>query len=122
MLNHTTLPHLSWQHAADGTLKVKSSVKPREVRLWQATNRAARDFRLESIGPVWSSSPILERDGSFSAKVPKPDEGWTAYMVELTFDTGAKTPLKLTTNITVTPNVLPFPPLKPLQPVGFLSK
>jgi PhoPQ-activated pathogenicity-related protein len=97
-------------------------MKPREVLLWQATNRAARDFRLESIGPVWSSSPIPERDGSFSAKVAKPEEGWTAYMVELTFETGAKTPLKLTTNITITPNVLPFPPLKPLQPAGFLSK
>jgi PhoPQ-activated pathogenicity-related protein len=122
VLNHTTLPQLTWQHGVDGTLNVTSSVKPREVLLWQATNRVARDFRLESIGPVWSSSPLLERNGSVSAKVPKPEEGWTAYMVEFTFDTGAKAPLKLTTNVTVTPNVLPFPPLKPLQPAGFLSK
>jgi PhoPQ-activated pathogenicity-related protein len=122
VLNKTPLPQLSWQHGDEGSIRVRTSMKPREVLLWQATNRAARDFRLETLGGVWTSSPIAESDGSYTAKVAKADEGWTAFMVELTFDIGAKTQLKLTTNVKVTPDTLPFPAPTASRPAGFLAR
>jgi PhoPQ-activated pathogenicity-related protein len=122
MLNRTPLPDIRWKHGADGALSVTSTIKPRSVLFWQATNPTARDFRIESLGPVWKSSPVDEQAGTFSVTPPKPDQGWSAYLMELTFDLGAGVPLKLTTNVTVTPNTLPFPSSNVPRPTGFLSK
>jgi len=41
-------------------------------------------------------------------KVDKPEKGWTAYFVELTYATGAKYPLKFTTGVRINPDTLPF--------------
>ena len=40
----------------------------------------------------------------------------------VTFDVGAATPLKLTTDVRVTPDVLPFAAPNPPRPKGFLSR
>lgn len=122
IINQTPLPQVTWKHGSDGALSVKSSVKPRRVLLWQAVNPNARDFRIESLGPVWTSSPVEEQDGTFSASPAKPDKGWAAYMMELTFDTAAGVPLKLTTNVTVAPDTLPFAAANVSRPSGFLAK
>ena len=56
------------------------------MKLWQATNPEARDFRLETFGPKWESSGLkASADGRYVGSVPKPTKGWTAYFVELTF-------------------------------------
>src|SRR5437764_6944585 len=56
VLNKTPLPKFSWETAADGSIRVKTEDKPREVNLWQATNPKARDFRLEAVGPIYKKS------------------------------------------------------------------
>jgi PhoPQ-activated pathogenicity-related protein len=122
ILNRTPLPQFSWKHGADGAITVSATSQPRQVLLWQATNPTARDFRLEKIGPAWSSSPVEGSGGKFSATIPKPGEGWTAYMMELTYDIGGTAPLKLTTNVAVTPDTLPFPTPTPSPPAGFLAR
>lgn len=122
MLHRTPLPQFTWQHSADGTLIVTTKTKPAAALLWRATNPAARDFRLEKIGPVWKSAPLAEMDGIYTAQVAKPESGWSAYFVELTFDIGAGTSLKLTTDVTVTPDALPYGPPDLVKPKGFLSK
>jgi PhoPQ-activated pathogenicity-related protein len=102
-------PRFDWTKAADGTLVVRPVDKPREVRLWQATNAKARDFRLDVIGPAYTSTVLTPRpDGSYVGKAVQPASGWTAYFVELTYDTGAPHPEKYTTEVVVTPGVLPF--------------
>jgi PhoPQ-activated pathogenicity-related protein len=102
-------PRFDWVKAADGTLIVKPVDKPREVRLWQATNPKARDFRLDTIGPAYASTVLKpEANGTYVGKAAKPASGWTAYFVELTYDTGAPHPEKYTTQVVVTPDVLPF--------------
>jgi len=108
MLTRTPLPQFSWKRGADGTLTVTTATKPAAVLLWQATNPTARDFRLEKIGPTWRSSPVDGAGGIYAATVPKPAEGWTAAFMELTFDIGAGAPLTLTTDVTITPDTLPF--------------
>jgi PhoPQ-activated pathogenicity-related protein len=108
-LNAKKLPELTWKLDGDGSYSVKSSVQPKAVKLWQANNPNARDFRLESLGPVYHSTDLSESgSGSYSGKVEKAEKGFTAYFVEFTYDIGAPTPLKLTTEVRVTPDVLPF--------------
>jgi PhoPQ-activated pathogenicity-related protein len=84
------------------------------VLLWQATNPTARDFRKDTIGPAYTSQPLRDQgDGLYVAQVAPPEKGWTAFFVELTFDTGGRLPLKLTTPVRVVPDVLPFQDQKP---------
>lgn len=102
-------PRFDWTKQADGTLVVRPADKPKEVRLWQATNPKARDFRLDMIGPAYTSTVLRPRaDGTYAAKAETPGSGWTAYFIELTFDNGGPHPEKFTTQVVVTPDVLPF--------------
>ena len=102
-------PQITWRHGDDGALRVMAHGDPQEARLWQATNPAARDFRVETFGRGYSSK-VVERDadGMYVASVDQPAAGWTAYFMEFTFDVGAATPLKLSTDVHVIPDVLPF--------------
>lgn len=121
ILNHTELPQFSWTRGEDGSLTVTTKTKPVEVKAWQATNPTARDFRLEKIGAVWKSAAVEDRDGVYRFTVAKPESGWTAGFVELTFDIGAPAPIKLTTDVMIMPNTLPFAAPKFDRPKGFLS-
>ena len=102
-------PKFSWSVKEDHSIEVKTTTKPTAVTLWQATNPKARDFRLEIIGPAWKSSPLSEQGGgTYIAEVPRPEEGWTAFFVQLTFDSGGPIPHKFTTEVHVVPDKLPF--------------
>jgi len=81
---------------------------PLQVNLWQATNPSARDFRLETIGAAWTDSILTDQGGGlYIGSVPDPASGFTAYMVELLFDSPVPgTPYKFTTEITVSPHPL----------------
>jgi PhoPQ-activated pathogenicity-related protein len=103
------LPRFKWTMEKDGAITVEAETKPREVNLWQATNPRARDFRLLTISKAYTSSP-LEADGKgvYVGRVAKPESGWTAFFVELVFDSGdARAPYKFTTQVQVVPDVLP---------------
>jgi len=119
ILGDKSLPDYTWKVLDDGTLQVETKQQPKEVRLWQATNPEARDFRMESLGRKYTSEVIEETgDGIYQVKVDEPESGWTAYFVELTYDVGAPTPLKVTTAVNVTPDVLPFADKDPSQPAS----
>ena len=111
-------PKYSWTFEKDGSIKVKSQTKPKEVKVWAATNPDGRDFRLQKIGPAYKSTAVNDSgNGVYTGKVEKPAKGWTAYFVELTYDMPAGTPLKLTTAVRVIPDTLPSPAYqkKPIQ-------
>lgn len=109
VLTNSKRPKFTWSVKDDGSIEVKTRTKPTAVKLWQATNTKARDFRLEIIGPVWKSSPLSgQGGGTYIAKVPEPEKGWTAFMAELTFDSGGPIPHKFTTEVSVVPKTLPF--------------
>jgi PhoPQ-activated pathogenicity-related protein len=111
ILNGTPRPTFGWSFENDRSIRVKTETKPTEVKLWLAANPKARDFRLETIGAAYTSS-VLEDDGDgvYIGKVPPPDHGWIAYLVELTYPSGGSFPFKFTTGVRVTPDVLPFEP------------
>jgi len=109
-------PKFFWKFEDDGSIKVTTATKPSEVKLWQASNPDHRDFRLVSIGHAYGSTILEEqKDGIYVAKVPKPEHGWTAYFVELTFPGSGKYPMKFSTAVRVNPDTLPFeaPKFKP---------
>jgi len=113
ILNRKPRPRVTWK-MQDGGIRVTTKDTPAEVKLWQATNPAKRDFRLVSIGKAYQSTPVnAVHPGVYEVKVSAPAEGWTAYFVELTYSTGGKYPLKVTTPVRVTPETLPFPPYEP---------
>ncbi|MBM3835130.1 MAG: PhoPQ-activated pathogenicity [Verrucomicrobia bacterium] len=110
VLNKSPLPRFSWKSEPSGGLRVETQDKPTAVKLWQATNPSARDFRLETIGKAWTSANLeSQADGSYLARADKPEKGWTAYMVELTYSPkGQPAPFKFTTDVKVVPETLPY--------------
>jgi PhoPQ-activated pathogenicity-related protein len=112
-LHNTPRPKFTWKFDKDG-INVKCQDAPQEVKLWQATNPDKRDFRLAALGPAYKSTPLTESSkGTYQAAIEKPEKGWTAAFVELTFRGAGKYPLKFTTAVRVTPETLPFPLPKP---------
>ncbi len=105
----TKLPRFSWTVEREGVLRVHSQDPPSAVKLWQATNEAARDFRLETIHQAWQSTDLTDQGGGvWVGKAEKPAKGWTAFFVELTFPTGDEAPFKFTTEVRVVPDVKPY--------------
>jgi len=106
----TPRPEIKWTFERDGSIKVVSGERPADVRVWQATNPKARNFRHDVVGAAYTSTP-LEPSGpnTWVARVPKPEAGWTAFFVELTFAGAGKYPLKVTSGVRVVPDTLPYP-------------
>lgn len=107
-------PEFSWTFEPDGSIRVATKEPPRRVRLWQATNPKARDFRLETLGKAYQSTRLEPQgDGVYVGRIDPPAKGWTAFFVEMTYDVGARFPLKFTTAVRVLPDVLPFAKVDP---------
>jgi PhoPQ-activated pathogenicity-related protein len=103
-------PTFTWKFENDGAIRVTTASKPTEVKLWQAVNPEARDFRLAKIGAAYKDTVLAEqKDGVYIGRVEKPPKGFTAYFIELTYPSGAKYPAKFTTGVRVEPDTLPFP-------------
>jgi PhoPQ-activated pathogenicity-related protein len=109
ILNGAPRPRFSWKKEKDGSLVVKPIDNPKEVNLWQATNPNARDFRVDTIGKAYTRTPLAaEKDGTFVGRVSQPEKGFTAFFVELVYDSGGKYPFKFTTEVSVVPDLLAF--------------
>jgi PhoPQ-activated pathogenicity-related protein len=119
ILAGASLPQFSWTLEGGDSIRVQTNPldPPSRVNLWQATNPSARDFRKNpypSQGhpaptPVWTSSVLSDQgEGVYIGQVSKPPAGWTAFFVELIYDSGGANPYKFTTEIDVVPYYLPF--------------
>ena len=105
VLDGDPMPQFSWSFEPDGSIRVQTVTRPQAVKLWQAHNPTARDFRLDSIGAAWTSSPLSDLgSGLYVGFVPQPAQGWSAFLVELDFDDG----IILSTEVRITPDTLPF--------------
>jgi PhoPQ-activated pathogenicity-related protein len=110
-------PKYSWTFEADGSIHVKAeAMTPKAVTLWQANNPTTRDFRLITIGKAFKPKALSDvGGGKYIAKIDKPEKGWTASFVELTYDIGAPFPFQVSTAVRITPDVLPFKDLDPAK-------
>ena len=108
IVRNKKLPEYTWELPQAGKIRVVSKTRPSRVKLWQATNPDARDFRLETLGRKYVEQDIPVNDsGIYEASLEKPGKGWTAGFVELTYD-DEPAPFKFTSGITITPDTLPF--------------
>lgn len=107
-------PRFTWSFTPDGAIRVETKDPPQRVLLWQATNPSARDFRITTIGRAFSSRELADQgDGVYVGQVEPPEQGWKAYLVELTYAPSTAPPLKLTTAARITPDTLPHDGIVP---------
>jgi PhoPQ-activated pathogenicity-related protein len=95
ILNNRSLPKYSWTVSQNGAIHVDAETPPLSVKLWQATNPTARDFR-HAFHPevIWTSSDLTEvTPGEYLGNVAQPGTGARAYFVELTFDNTNNSPI-----------------------------
>ncbi len=109
ILTGTPRPEYSWTFEEDGSIRVSTVDKPAAVNLWQATNPHARDFRVETLGRKYVKSTLPDQgNGLYVGRVDEPEQGWTAFFVELVYDAGDGLPLKFTSGVRIVPDTLPF--------------
>ena len=121
-------PRFSWSFDPDGSIRVQAPDEPDEVYLVQATNPAARDFRLETIGSAWKRTALAPAaDGSYVGFVAPPPSGYRAFAIELAYDLvpipgGAPVRQVFTTGVRITPDTLPFQGTAcPSSPIGMTN-
>lgn len=113
VLTGQQLPVYSWTVEDDRSITMTSVTTPTEVRLWQATNPVARDFRQGFTDVVWTSTLLTNQGGGvYVGNVPKPESGATAFFIEATYPSGSAAPFKFTTDISVQTDL-------PLHPWAF---
>jgi PhoPQ-activated pathogenicity-related protein len=113
----TPRPEVKWTFERDGSIKAIAKQLPDDVRMWQAVNPKARNFRHDVIGSAYQSTPLTPSGpNTWVARVTPPAEGWTAFFVEMTFPSGGKNPLKVTSGVRVLPDTLPYPAPKSRRP------
>jgi len=112
-LNGTPRPRFEWALLEDGSIVVQTTDPPKAVNLWRATNPTARDFRRVTIGQAWTSSPPADLGGGlYVAAVPLPPTGWTAFFVELVYESpfqgAGQFDYHFTTEMRMLPETLPY--------------
>ena len=116
------IPEVSWKYQNDHEVDINFHTVPDSITLWQATNEDFRDFRIETFGPGFHPTSrditAIEPASSRRYRVETPSIGWTAWFLEMTYDIGFARPLKLSTEIRVTPNTLPFERKAPNLPTS----
>ncbi|KAF0980381.1 hypothetical protein FDP41_013595 [Naegleria fowleri] len=105
--------HIDRGHGIDVELRILNGTIPRVVKLWQATNENARDFRITTIGKAYTSSVVPPSDDSglvYNVSVNNPKKGYTAFMMEMEFDVIQKPGIpviRFTTSAYITPTSTP---------------
>jgi PhoPQ-activated pathogenicity-related protein len=108
ILTGTPRPKVTWTAGRDGRIRVQADRAPDSVTVWRATNPTARDFRIETLGPVFTSAPLTPvAPGTWETTIAAPPTGWSAGFIELRFSSGTKYPFVFTTGVTVVPDRLP---------------
>jgi len=113
ILGNDDRPQFTW--TVDGShvnITTDPQNPPTTIKLWQAvSNEKPRDFRVDVIGKVWTDSTLsIQHSGNYHIDLTIPAEGWKAYFVELTYNQEGNLPLKLTTGVSVLPEIYPFEP------------
>ena len=116
IVNNEPRPQVDWTFEKDGSIHMKCTTKPTEVRMWQANNPKTRDFRLDTIGKAYVSTVLDDKGGGlYIAKIDNPDPGYTAFFIEATFPTKTSS-IKITSGVRITPDTMPSGPPPKVRP------
>lgn len=118
VLGNTPRPVYNWEIKDDKIIiTTDPNQKPASIKLWSANNSESRDFRIDVLGPKWTSSEILVNEsGRYEVQLMEPDTGYTGYFVEITYP--GQAPIKVTTGVEVLPKNYPFEPFISEDPKG----
>lgn len=115
LLAEVPRPQITWS-LADGWLRVRSSPARLSMKLWQASNAKARDFREKTIGATWTSVPLEVKEGAETlVRLEPPNKGWRAYFVELHYAGVSGLPQVYSTPVFIVPDLLPHALVDPIQ-------
>jgi hypothetical protein len=104
-----TRPSVNWNLLPGQNLQITVNNPAATALLWSASNPNARDFRLETIGPTWISTPVVfDLNGQATVELDTPPAGWSGYFVEVTFPGLAGIPEKYSTPVYIFPVTRPF--------------
>ncbi len=124
VLQNVERPSINWAFPDDNTIVVSLDDPTPEtpvVRLWSINDPNFRDFRklyTDSIGRFWTSQELTAQpNGTYVGTVADPAAGWTAYYIQVRFDSDAESELDIpgqpepefvfSTPIRVVPDVYP---------------
>ncbi len=124
ILNDTEIPEFNWQAEENGfRVQLDPDNLPDELLLWNAHNPEARDFRLYVIDRIWLARDLeIPEDGELFVELNTPNDGFTAWFVEATYNANTELPFKQTTGVVVTPDEYPFGTFEPEQPLGTIPE
>lgn len=115
-------PRPEWSWSVDqGTIRIqtKPGQEPASMTLWTAHNPRNRNFQVDSIGRAYQPTDIpLRPDGAYTIRVEPPQEGYSAFFVELMYGEYENLPLKVTTGVVITPDTYPYKPYVNPDPQG----
>ena len=98
-----TLPRMTWRMNGNGSASASVTAdRPAKNALLWLSHAPTRDFRKAK----WDSRPLPLDDAATAAtaQVPAPENGFTAFMIELTFATPSGHDFRLSTQVQVTPD------------------
>lgn len=108
LVTNTPRPEFTWSIGKDGAVDVHCTTLPKKVKLWQAYNPDARDFRLEAIGKAYTSTDMEIGDGDYHARPEVTEKGYTAFFIEMQFDNPSfSSPFVFTTGVSILPDTYP---------------
>lgn len=98
VLQDVQRPKINWAYPNDNTIVVNledPSGESPQVFLWSINNPTFRDFRkpiTDGLGRIWTSQVLTRQpDGTYTGTVSTPAQGWSAYYVQVRFDSDAET-------------------------------
>jgi PhoPQ-activated pathogenicity-related protein len=114
-MTDTKIPDFQWNISNDTFYVTVEPGSEYQIRLWEAVNEHARDFKLYVVGEdAWQMKAIdVAESGSYVIPVPAPENGFRGALVEIVFNPDSDFPLTLTTGTLVTPDIYPFDPFIP---------
>lgn len=120
ILDDTSIPQFNWKADTTGfQIQLDPNNLPDELLLWNAHNPDARDFRLYVIDRIWLARQLeIPENGNVLVEITTPENGFTAWFVEATYNANSNLPFKQTTGVVVTPDVYPFEPFTPVDSLG----
>lgn len=114
ILTDTPRPSVEWRVVGDDILEVTPGSPPAWVRVSQAFNPNARDFRLGEASR-WTTAPSTPgADGLVRVALPTPERGFSGTVVELGFPGPGGNIQVYSTRVFIRPDAEPFPIDEPI--------
>lgn len=112
-------PRFEWSIRKDTIYAEVDPESNYQIRVWEAVNPSARDFKIYVLGnEAWKMKALdVREDGSYAVPVTEPATGFKGALVEVVFNPDSEFPLTLTSGTLIIPDQYPFEPYEPGPPV-----